>query len=87
MHNFVLLSFQTNPIMSSMSPSLDFLHLALSRPSVPIISLLMQLISHEYMLYVTYVTSNIVSQHPMLDASKNVSIPIVSEFDEIRRVS
>ena len=41
MHNFVLLSFKTISIMSSMSLSLDFLHLALARPKISIISLLM----------------------------------------------
>ena len=43
--------------------------------------------SHEYMLYVTFVTSNIVLRHPILGASKNVKFPTVSEFDEIQRGS
>ena len=61
--------------------------MAQSRPSVFIISLLMQHVSHEYMLYVTFITSNIVLRHPILDVSKNVLILTVLEFDEIRRVS
>ena len=71
--------------MPSMSPSLDFLHLALSRPSISIISLLMQYMSHEYLLCVTFVTSHVVLRHPILDASKNVQIPTVSEFDALAR--
>ena len=43
--------------------------------------------AHEYMLYVIFVTSNIVLRHPKLDASKNVSTPTASEFDEIRHAS
>ena len=42
---------------------------------------------HEYELYVTFFTSNIVLRHPKRDASKNVPTPTVSEFDEIRRAS
>ena len=38
---------------------------------------------HEYMLYVTFVASKIVSQHPKRDASKNVLTPTVSENYEI----
>ena len=34
------------------------------------------------MLYVTFVTSNIVLRHPKRDALKNVQISTVSEFDE-----
>ena len=61
--------------------------MARSWPSISIISLLMQLMSHEYMLLVTFVTSNFFLRHPILGASKNVQILIVLEFDEIRRVS
>ena len=74
-------------IIPIMSLSLDFRHLALSRPSIFILSLLMQHVSHEYMFQVTFVTSHVVSRHPKLDASKYMQIPTVSEFDEIRRVS
>ena len=55
------------------------------RPSISIISLLMQLMSHEYMLYVTFVTSNIVLRYPILGASKNVKFPTVLKFDVIVR--
>ena len=47
----------------------------------------MQLMAHEYILYVTFFTSNIVLRHPILGALKIVQISFVSEFDEIRRVS
>ena len=82
---FVLLSFKTISIIPSMSPSLDFRHLALSRPSISIISLLMPLMAHEYMLYVIFVTSNIVLRHQKRDASKNMQIPTISEFDVLAR--
>ena len=85
MHNFVL--FIKKSANAIHVPFLDFRHMARSRPSISIIYLLMQLMSHEYMLYVTFVTSNIVLQHPILGASKNVKFPTVSEFDEIRRGS
>ena len=39
--------------------------------------------AHEYILYVTFVASKIVLRHPKRDASKNMSTPTVSEFDEI----
>ena len=39
------------------------------------------------MLYVTFVTSQVVFWHSKLDASKNVQIPTVSEFNEIRHAS
>ena len=42
----------------------------------------MPLMAHEFVLYVTFVTSNIVLQHPKCDASKKVSTPTVSKFDE-----
>ena len=86
MHYFVLFPLNFS-IMSTMSLSLDFRYFALSRPSISIISLLMQHVSHEYILYVTFITSQVVFQHPILGASKNMQIPTVSEFDEIRRVS
>ena len=38
---------------------------------------------HDYMLYVTFVTSKFVLRHPKRDASKNVSTPTVSENYEI----
>ena len=43
--------------------------------------------AHKYVLYVTFVASKIVLRHPKRDASKNVSTPIVSEFDEILRAN
>ena len=46
-----------------------------------ILSLLMQHVSHEYMLYVTFVTSDFILRHPILDASKNMQFLTVSEFD------
>ena len=54
-------------------------------PSIFIIILLMQHISHKYMLYVTFVTSNFFLRHPILGASKNVQIPTISEFDVVVR--
>ena len=59
--------------------------MARSRSSVPIIDLLMQQVSHEYMLYVTFITSNIVLRHPTFGVSKNVQIPTVSEFNVLTR--
>ena len=47
----------------------------------------MKHLSHAYMLYVTFVTSQVVFRHPKLDASKNVQILSVLEFDEFRRGS
>ena len=67
--NLALLSFKSNPIMPSMSFFSQFLHSALSRPSIFIISLLMPLMAHEYVLYVTFVASKIVLRHPKRDAS------------------
>ena len=61
--------------------------MAQSRPSISIISLLMQHVSHEYLLCVTFVTSYFVLRHLILDASKNVQISHVLEFEEIRRCS
>ena len=43
--------------------------------------------AHEYVLYVTFVASKIVLRHPNRDASKNVSTPTISEFNEILRAS
>ena len=83
---FVLLSLRIQ-IMSIMSLILDFRHLALSRSSISILSLLMQHVSHEYMLLVTFFASHFVLRHPTLDASKNVQISTVSELDEIRHGS
>ena len=81
MHNFVL--FIKKSQNAIYVPFLDFGHVARSRPSISIISLLIQLMSHEYMLYVTFVTSNIVLRYPILDASKNVKFLTVLEFDKI----
>ena len=78
------LTFQ---LMTNASLSLDFRHLALSWPSIFIISLLIPLMAHEYVLYVTFVASKIILRHPNRDASKNVSTPTVSEFYEILRAS
>ena len=39
--------------------------------------------AHEYVLYMTFVASKIVLRHPKCDASKNVYIPTVLEFNEI----
>ena len=47
----------------------------------------MPLMVHEYVLYVTFVTSNVVLRHPKCDASKNVQTPTVSEFYEILSAS
>ena len=47
----------------------------------------MTLMAHDYVLYVTFVTSNIVLRHPKCDALKNVPTPTVSKFNEIRRAS
>ena len=41
--------------------------------------------AHEYVLYVTFVKSNIFLRHPKRYALKNVPTPHVSEFDEILR--
>ena len=43
--------------------------------------------AHEYVLYVIFVASKIALWHPKLDASKNVSTPIVSEYYEILRAN
>ena len=55
------------------------------RSSIFIISLLIPLMAHEYVLYVTFVASNIVLRYPKRDTLKNVSTPTVSEFDIILR--
>ena len=60
------------PKMTFMSFFSQFCHSALSRPPIFIISLLMPFMTHDYMLYVTFVTSKIVLRHPKCDASKNV---------------
>ena len=51
---------------------------ALFRPSIFIISLLIPLMVHEYMLYVTFVASKIDLWHLKRDASKNVPTPTIS---------
>ena len=43
--------------------------------------------AHEHILYVTFVASKFILRHPNYDASKDVYIPYVSEFDEILRAS
>ena len=43
--------------------------------------------AHEYVLYMTFVTTKIFLRHPNRDASKNVSTPIVSKFHDILRAS
>ena len=58
--------------MMFMSLFSQFLHSDLPRPSIFIISLLMPLMTHEYMIYVTFFVSKIVLRHPKRDASKNV---------------
>ena len=65
----------------------QFCHSAISRPSIFIISLLIPLMAHEYVLHVTFVASKIVLRHPNRDALKNVSTPTISEFYEILRAS
>ena len=85
MHNFVLFIKKSQNAIHV--PFLDFRHVARFRSSISIISLLMQLMSHEYMLYVTFITSNIVLWHSILGASKKVKFSTISEFDEIRRGS
>ena len=70
MHNFVLFIKKSQNAIHV--PFLDFRHVARPRPSISIISILMQLMSHEYMLYMIFFTSNIVLQYPILGASKNV---------------
>ena len=65
---FVLLSLNIS-IMPIMSISLDFRHLAISRQSISILSLLMQHVSLEYMLCLTFVTSHFVLRHPILDVT------------------
>ena len=83
MHNFVL--FIKKSQNAIYVPFLEFRHVAQSRPSISIIFLLMQLMSHEYMLYVTFFTSNIILRHPILGALKNVKFPIISEFNVVAR--
>ena len=41
--------------------------------------------THDYVLYVTFVTTKIVLRHPNCDASKNVPTPTVLEFDVLAR--
>ena len=57
------------------------------RLSIFIISLLIPLMVHDYMLYVAFVASKTDLQHPKRDTSKNVSIPTVSENYEILRAN
>ena len=42
---------------------------------------------HDYLLYVTFIASKIVLQHPKRDASKNVPTPTISEYYEILRAN
>ena len=60
---------------------------ALPRSSIFIISILIPLIVHEYMLYVPFVASKIGLRHSRRDASKNVPNPTVSENYEILRTN
>ena len=60
---------------------------ALPRSSIFIISLLIPLMVHEYMLYVPFVASKIDLRHSNRNASKNVSTPTISENYEILRAS
>ena len=60
---------------------------ALPGSSIFIISLLIPLMVHEYMLYLPFVTSKIDLRHPKHDASKNVPTPTVSKNDEILRTN
>ena len=78
---------KSNSIMTITSLFYQNLYSALSRPFIFIISLLIPLMAHEYVLFMTFVTSKIVLRHPNRDASKNVSTLTVSEFDEILCVS
>ena len=73
--------------MTFMSLFSQFLHSALSRPSIFIVSLLIPLMADEYMLYVAFVASKTDLQHPKRDASKNVPTPTVSENYEILRAN
>ena len=86
---FINLSFSdlNFPKMTFMSLFYQIRYSALSRPSIFIISLLIPLMVHEYMLYVTFVTSKIVLRHPKRDVSKNVSTPTISKFYEILRAN
>ena len=43
--------------------------------------------AHEYVLYMTFVTTKIVLRHSNRDASKNVPTPTVSKLEEILRAS
>ena len=73
--------------MTLMSLLYQISYSALSLPSIFIISLLIPLMVHEYMLYVTFVASKTDLRHPKRDTSKNVSIPTVSENYEILRAN
>ena len=55
--------------------------------ATPVGVALIPLMAHEYLLYMAFVASKIVLRHPKCDASKNVSTPTVSEFDEILRAN
>ena len=84
---FGFILIKTNPKMTIMSLFYQNRYSALPRSSIFIISLLIPLMVHEYVLYVTFVASKIVLRHPRRDASKNVPTLTVSEFDEILRAS
>ena len=71
------------PKMTSMSFFYQNRYSVLPRSSIFIISLLIPLMVHEYMLYVPFVASKIDLRHPKRDASKNVPTPTVSENYEI----
>ena len=73
--------------MTIMSLFYQILYSALPRSSIFIISLLIPLMVHEYMLYVPFVASKNVVRYPKRDASKNVPTPTVSENYEILRAN
>ena len=75
------------PKMTFMSLFHQNQYSALPRSSIFIISLLIPLMVHEYMLYVPFVASKIDLRHPKCDALKNVSTPTVSENYEILRTN
>ena len=82
------LNFPKNDLYVPLCPFISqFLHSALSRPTIFIISLLIPLMTHEYVLYVIFVASKIVLRHPKRDASKNALTPTISEYYEILRAN
>ena len=85
-----ILSFsdlKSNSKMTIISLFYQNLYSALPRSSIFIISLLIPLMAHDHMLYVTFVASKIILWHPKRDASKNVPTPTISEYYEILRAN